>query len=77
VQLLDARKMRSESPAEIQKPSPGNQWDGRPLEEILNEHARRIIESALAKTKGNKVEAAKILGLKRATFYNRLKELGM
>lgn len=79
VHVLDFRKSRpgeETTPIRTLNAKP-EAWDGRPLEDILNEQARQIILAALAKTNGNKVEAAKSLGLKRATFYNRLKELGI
>ena len=38
---------------------------------------REAIESALRETRGDKIAAAKKLGMARSTFYRRLKELGI
>ena len=38
---------------------------------------REAIESALRETRGDKIAAAKKLGMARSTFYRRLKELGL
>ncbi|HZM35755.1 MAG TPA: sigma 54-interacting transcriptional regulator [Burkholderiales bacterium] len=53
------------------KTPPGN----RPLPQLIAELERRSIESALAATHGNKVSAARMLGISRATLYEKLKEL--
>lgn len=42
---------------------------------ILNERER--FEKAIIKARGNRVEAAKILGVSRATFFRRAKDLGL
>jgi transcriptional regulator with PAS, ATPase and Fis domain len=47
----------------------------KPLPQLIAELERRSIESALAATRGNKVSAAKMLGISRATLYEKLKEL--
>ena len=47
----------------------------RPLPQLIAELERRSIESALAATRGNKVSAARMLGISRATLYEKLKEL--
>ncbi len=47
----------------------------RPLPQLIAELERRSIESALAATGGNKVSAAKLLGISRATLYERLTSL--
>jgi len=47
----------------------------RPLPQLIAELERRSIESALAATRGNKVSAAKMLGISRATLYEKLKEV--
>ena len=45
----------------------------RPLPQLVAELERRSIESALAATRGNKVSAAKLLGISRATLYEKLR----
>jgi transcriptional regulator with PAS, ATPase and Fis domain len=47
----------------------------RPLPQLIAELERRSIESALAATGGNKVSAAKLLGISRATLYEKLAAL--
>ena len=47
----------------------------RPLPQLIAEIERNSIESALAATGGNKASAAKILGISRATLYERLAAL--
>ena len=47
----------------------------RPLPQLIAELERSSIESALAATGGNKVSAAKMLGISRATLYERLSAL--
>ncbi len=43
-------------------------------EEILNQHAKELIQWALEKAAGNKTIAAKILGIKRTSLYYKIKE---
>ena len=47
----------------------------RPLPQLVAELERTSIRSALAATGGNKVSAAKLLGISRATLYEKLKEV--
>ena len=47
----------------------------RPLPQLIAEIERSSIESALAATGGNKASAAKLLGISRATLYERLASL--
>jgi DNA-binding NtrC family response regulator len=47
----------------------------RPLPQLIAEVERSSIESALAATGGNKASAAKLLGISRATLYERLAAL--
>jgi DNA-binding NtrC family response regulator len=46
--------------------------DGRPLAEQVAELERRVIAQALARTGGNRSAAAKLLGISRASLYDRL-----
>jgi DNA-binding NtrC family response regulator len=46
--------------------------DLRPLPEQIAELERRAIAAALARTGGNRVAAAKLLGISRASLYDRL-----
>jgi DNA-binding NtrC family response regulator len=47
----------------------------RPLAEQVAELEQRAIEAAMAATSGNKVAAAKLLGISRAKLYERLEAL--
>lgn len=47
------------------------------LEPFLEKIERELIERALAQAKGNKSQAAKMLGLTRPKFYRRLEQLGL
>ena len=44
----------------------------KPLPQLVAELERRSIQSALAATRGNKVSAARLLGISRATLYEKL-----
>jgi DNA-binding NtrC family response regulator len=48
-----------------------------PLDEILTQVERRLIENALAKARRNKSKAAELLGISRPRLYRRIKELGL
>lgn len=47
------------------------------LDAMVRDYTARIIRQAILNANGNKQEAARMLGVKRATFYYRLKELGI
>jgi len=51
---------------------PGQSAQWRPLPQLIAELERSTIQSALAATGGNKVSAAKMLGISRATLYEKL-----
>jgi DNA-binding NtrC family response regulator len=53
------------------------QASGDPLEGTHAEVERRLFERALARAGGNKSEAAKLLDMKRSTFIDRLRRLGI
>jgi two-component system response regulator AtoC len=48
-----------------------------PLEQAVTTLERRMIGHALDRTKGNKTEAARLLGINRQLLYSKLKELGI
>jgi transcriptional regulator with PAS, ATPase and Fis domain len=51
--------------------------DGDPTQaESLEECERRVIRSALAKNQGNRIAAAKELGIHKSTLYRRMRRLG-
>ncbi len=43
----------------------------------LDDRERQAILQALAQTHGNKLKAAKILGIHRPTLYNKMKRYGI
>jgi DNA-binding NtrC family response regulator len=49
----------------------------RPLDELLAEIERRLIENALRQARQNKSRAADVLGISRPRLYRRIKELGL
>jgi DNA-binding NtrC family response regulator len=58
------------------KPLGGPRTYGR-LQRALDDAARREIEAALRETGGSPTEAAKILGITRASLWSRMKSLGI
>ncbi len=49
----------------------------QPLDELLTEVERRLIETALRQSRSNKSRAAEILGISRPRLYRRIKELNL
>ncbi len=49
----------------------------KPLDELMTEIERRLIETALRQARGNKSRAAEILGISRPRLYRRMKELNL
>jgi DNA-binding NtrC family response regulator len=47
-----------------------------PLDELMTQVERRLIESALKRARNNKSRASEILGISRPRLYRRIKELG-
>ena len=65
------------APVERAAPGPlpadtGEGADLRPLPEQIAELERRAIAAALARTGGNRTAAARLLGISRASLYDRL-----
>lgn len=48
----------------------------KPLKSITANTEREMLASALNQTKGNKMQAARLLGINRATLYDKLKKYG-
>jgi transcriptional regulator with PAS, ATPase and Fis domain len=78
--LTDSVRLSAEDFAQV-LPVPGVQADRRkagqlrPLPQLIAELERSSIQSALAATGGNKVSAARMLGISRATLYEKLASL--
>jgi DNA-binding NtrC family response regulator len=49
----------------------------KPLDELLTEVERRLIETALRQARSNKSRAAELLGISRPRLYRRIKELNL
>ncbi len=49
----------------------------KPLDQLLTEVERRLIETALRQSRSNKSRAAEILGISRPRLYRRIKELNL
>jgi PAS domain S-box-containing protein len=49
----------------------------KPLDELLTEIERRLIETALRQARSNKSRAAEMLGISRPRLYRRIKELSL
>ena len=73
--LTDNTRLAAEDFSSILGFSSQKDLKTRPLPQLVAELERRSIEGALAATRGNKVSAAKLLGISRATLYEKLKEL--
>ncbi|MGQ0654308.1 MAG: sigma-54 interaction domain-containing protein [Betaproteobacteria bacterium] len=71
--LTDNTRLEAADFKHILKGAPAPHPALRPLPQLIAELERRSIESALAATRGNKVSAAKLLGISRATLYEKLK----
>jgi DNA-binding NtrC family response regulator len=49
----------------------------KPLDELLTEVERQLIETGLKQARGNKSRAAEFLGISRPRLYRRIKELNL
>ncbi len=56
---------------------PPRQSPVKPLDELLMEVERRLIETAFRQARGNKSKAAELLGISRPRLYRRIKELNV
>ncbi|MFO0908290.1 MAG: helix-turn-helix domain-containing protein [Isosphaeraceae bacterium] len=48
-----------------------------PLDDLLTQVERRLIEHALTRSRHNKSKAAELLGISRPRLYRRIRELGL
>jgi DNA-binding NtrC family response regulator len=69
----------SDLPAGLRLPheAPELAEGGLPLDTILEQVERRLLELALRRTGGNKSRAADLLGMQRPRLFRRLKALGL
>jgi PAS domain S-box-containing protein len=58
-------------------PPPAQATSIKPLDELLTEVERRLIETALKQARSNKSRAAEMLGISRPRLYRRIKELNL
>ncbi len=52
-------------------------FEGRPLGKVREQAEREHIISVLRLTEGNRVQAARVLGISRKTLWKKLKQLGV
>jgi DNA-binding NtrC family response regulator len=57
--------------------APGTNVGEDPLDATLAEVEERALLRALHRARGNKSEAARLLGLKRTTFLDKIRRLGI
>ncbi len=58
-------------------PNPDHLHAGRPLRDILQDCERRCLQEALRIHDGDKIEAARELGIGLSSLYRKMKELGI
>ena len=58
-------------------PAPEVPLEGRPLRTVREEAERRHILATLRVAKGNRAQAARMLGISRKTLWKSLKRLGV
>ncbi len=79
--VLTAEHLRRVLPAAPSEAAPSTgvaeAFNGRPLSEVLHAAERTAIASALEQTGGVKARAAKLLGISRASLYERMMSLGI
>lgn len=76
--LLDLKahqaRQRSENHCKSAHPAQEQTILGKTIEDLFNDHQKQQILAALKKTKGNKTEAARLLGISRGTLYRLLRQ---
>jgi two-component system response regulator AtoC len=73
-EVLDDRDLRLPEPRGETRVAGAHDLD---LKRTLQRVERELIERALARAPGNRAEAARLLGIRRALLYARLREFGM
>lgn len=63
--------------AQLFTPAPGAHTAQAPAHSALSEFTRADLEEALARAKGNKAKAARLLGIGRRSLYRRLEKFGL
>ncbi|MGD9852670.1 MAG: sigma-54 interaction domain-containing protein [Nitrospirales bacterium] len=64
-------------PQEVQRPTSSTQRGTPPSQTSIDQSEETRIREAMQRTKGNKTEAAKILGYSRVTLWKKLKQLDL
>lgn len=77
VHLTNRETITLEDPPEHLLVGPVRLEEHGSLKEILARAEKQAIELALHKAKGNKWEAAKILGIGKSSLYEKLKKYGL
>ena len=75
--VLTARHIRAALPPAPAAPERAAGAGARPLGDLLRDTERTAIVGALSRTGGVKAQAAKLLGISRASLYERMQTLGI
>ena len=75
--LITVEDLPSLGPNRVSDDSYLTELMGLPLEQAVASLERRMIERSLDRARGNKAEAARLLGINRQLLYSKLKDFGM
>ncbi|MDP1918961.1 MAG: sigma-54 dependent transcriptional regulator [Myxococcales bacterium] len=77
-EVLDSEALELEAPRGAVDPQGAEVAEGSmDLKENIDRLTRRLIEKALERSGGNRAQAARLLGIRRALLYERMLQLGM
>lgn len=77
-EVLDSEALDLEAPrGAVEQPGPEAPEASMDLKENIDQLTRRLIEKALERSGGNRAQAARLLGIRRALLYERMLQLGM
>ena len=77
-EVLDSEALDLEAPrGAVEQAGPEAPEASMDLKENIDQLTRRLIEKALERSGGNRAQAARLLGIRRALLYERMLQLGM